>query len=149
MMATQLKPAALNASGIVPLDHRLLVLPDPVEEKTKGGIIIPVSEADKQKHAQTKATVIALGDMCWAEARYDAERFGVDAAFPQPGDRVLVGRYTGDTHKGADGQEYTVLNDEDVIAFLASRPLPMVEGEEVDRMKTRIESIDKAIRKLS
>lgn len=108
----------LNTSGIVPLDHRLLVLHDPVETKV-GSIIIPDSEADKRKYAQTKATVIACGDMCWAEARYDASRFGVSAAFPEPGDRVLVGRYTGDTHKGEDGRDYTVLNDEDVIAFLS------------------------------
>lgn len=110
--------APLNTSGIVPLDHRLLILPDPVEEKTKGGIILPDQETSKQKYAQTKATVVALGDMCWAEARYDAARFEVDATFPDVGDRVLVGRYTGDTHKGADGKDYTVLNDTDIIAFL-------------------------------
>ena len=111
------RPAPLNTSGIIPLDHRLLVLHDPVDEKI-GSIIIPDMERDKKKYAQTKATVIALGDMCWAEARYDAERFGVNAAFPEAGNRVLVGRYTGDTHKGADGKDYTVINDVDVIAFI-------------------------------
>lgn len=109
----------LNTSGIVPLDHRLLILPDPVSETFEGtSLIRPDKERDKQKYAQTKATVIALGDMCWAEARYDAARFEVDATFPDIGDRVLVGRYTGDTHKGADGKDYTVLNDTDIIAFL-------------------------------
>jgi co-chaperonin GroES (HSP10) len=109
----------INTSGIIPLDHRLLVLHDVVSDKFEGtSLIRPDAERDKQKHAQTKATVIACGDMCWAEARYDAQRFGVDAIFPEPGSRVLVGRYTGDTHKGADGQDYTVLNDSDVIAFL-------------------------------
>lgn len=116
--AMRIADKPLNTSGITPLDHRLLILPDPVEEKTKGGIFLPNQETDKQKFAQTKATVIALGDMCWAEARYDAERFGVNASFPEPGNRVLVGRYTGDTHKGADGKDYTVINDVDVIAYL-------------------------------
>lgn len=111
---------ALNTSGIAPLDNRLLILQDKVEEKTKGGIFLPDQETSKQKYAQTRATVIAVGPMCWAEARYDADRFGVDAAFPEPGNRVLVGRYTGDTHKGADGREYVVINDTDVIAFLES-----------------------------
>lgn len=109
----------LNTSGIIPLDHRLLVLHDPIEEKV-GSIIIPDMERDKQKYAQTKATVIACGDMCWAEAKHDARQFGIDATFPEPGARVLVGRYTGDTHKGADGRDYTVLNDEDVIALIGS-----------------------------
>lgn len=112
------RKSKLNTSGILPLDHRLLVLHDTVEEKTKGGIFLPDQETSKQKHAQTKATVIALGDMCWAEARHDARQFGVNATFPEPGDRVLVGRYTGDQHKGRDGKEYTVLNDTDIIAFL-------------------------------
>lgn len=111
----------LNTSGIVPLDNRLLVLHDPVSDKFEGtSLLRPDQERDKQKYAQTKATVIATGPMCWGEARYDAQRFGVEADFPQPGDRVLVGRYTGDTHKGTDGRDYTVINDSDVIAFLES-----------------------------
>lgn len=107
----------LNTSGILPLDHRLLVLHDPVETKV-GSIIIPDSEADKRKFAQTKATVIACGDMCWAEAKHDARQFGINAAFPEAGDRVLVGRYTGDQHKGADGREYTIINDGDVLGLV-------------------------------
>ncbi len=117
-MATQLKPVEpLNTSGIIPFDHRCLVLHDSVETKV-GSIIIPDSEADKRKFAQTKATVIACGHMAFAEARHDAQQFGVEASFPGPGDRVLVGRYTGDTHKGEDGVEYVVLNDSDIIAFI-------------------------------
>lgn len=110
----------LNTSGIVPFDKRVLVLHDPVEAVTAGGIIIPIEKAEKDKYAQTRATVIAVGDMAWAEAKYDATQFGVESAFPRPGDRVLVGRYTGDTHKGADGADYVVLNDTDIIAFIKS-----------------------------
>lgn len=107
-----------NTSGIIPLDHRVLVLHDPVEERTAGGIILPDSERDKQKHATTNATVIACGALAWSEAKHDARQFGIAAQFPEPGSRVKVGRYTGDQHKGADGAEYTILNDTDVIALL-------------------------------
>ena len=106
-----------NTSGIVPLDHRVLVLHDAVEEKV-GSIILPDSERDKKKYAMTDATVIAVGALAWAEARHDTKTFEIDAAFPKPGDRVKVGKYTGDQHKGADGKEYTILNDTDVIALL-------------------------------
>jgi chaperonin GroES len=108
--------ATVNAdtSGIVPLDQRVVVLRDVVEEKTKGGIILPDSERDKQKHATTRATVIAVGPCAWAEAKHDAP----DSGYPEPGSRVIVGRYTGDNHKGVDGAEYTILNDTDVIALL-------------------------------
>ncbi len=108
----------VNTSGIVPFDKRCLVLHDPVEEKTAGGIILPDQERDKQKYAMTRATVIALGDMAFAEAKYDAKQFGMNASFPEAGDRVLVGRYTGDTHKGNDGKDYTVINDTDIIGFI-------------------------------
>lgn len=107
-----------NASGIIPLDHRVLVLHDTVEERTAGGIILPASEVDKQKYATTNATVISVGALAWAEARHDIEAFKIDAMLPQPGDRVKVGKYTGENHKGADGKEYTILNDTDVLALL-------------------------------
>ena len=108
----------MNKSGIYPLDHRVLILPDKVEEKTAGGIIIPISETDKQKYAMTNATVVAVGALAWSEAKHDARTFGVDAKFPEAGSRVKVGRYTGDRHEGADGEEYTIINDTDVIALL-------------------------------
>ncbi len=109
----------MNPSGIIPFDKRVLVLHDPISDKFEGtSLLRPDAEKDKQKYAQTRATVIAVGDMAWAEAKYDAQQFGTAAAFPSPGDRVLVGRYTGDAHKGADGVDYVVVNDLDVIAFL-------------------------------
>lgn len=107
----------VNTSGIIPFDKRCLVLHDVVEEKV-GSLYLPPSEVDKKKYAQTTATVIAVGAMAFGEAKYDARQFEVDASFPEPGDRVLVGRYTGDVHKGADGKEYVILNDVDIIAFL-------------------------------
>lgn len=108
----------MNPSGIYPLDHRVLILPDKVEEVTKGGIIIPSSETDKQKFAMTNAVVIAVGALAWSEAKHDAVSFGIDAKFPEPGTRVKVGKYTGDVHKGIDGEEYTIINDTDVVALL-------------------------------
>lgn len=109
---------AENTSGIVPLDKRVLVLHDPVDEVTKGGIILPTSEVDKKKYATTNATVIAIGALAWAEARHDIQTFNLDAVLPEPGDRVKVGKYTGEQHKGRDGKEYTILNDSDVLALL-------------------------------
>lgn len=110
--------APFNASGIIPLDHRVLVLRDKVEEKTAGGIYLPQQEQDKQSHATTNATVIAVGGLAWSEAKHDAKTFGIDTSFPDVGSRVKVGRYTGDNHKGADGQEYTIMNDSDIVALL-------------------------------
>jgi co-chaperonin GroES (HSP10) len=109
----------VNSSGITPLDHRVLIKQDDPETVTAGVIILPPSETDKQKYAMTNATVIAVGSLAWAEAKHDAERFGVDFNAPVPGSRIKVGKYAGTRYEGEDGAEYTIVNDEDVIGLLA------------------------------
>lgn len=103
----------VNPSGIVPIDLRVLVLPDAPGTKI-GSIIIPETEVEKRKFAQTKGTLIAVGENAWEEAA------GRSAAFikPAPGDRVIIGKYAGIEIKGTDGVEYRLMNDEDVTARL-------------------------------
>ena len=105
--------AALNTSGFAPLDLRVLVLPDPVEEKV-GAIFLPDSVKDQNKWAQARGTIIAVGDNAWEEAKARAPRFTA----PRPGDRILYGKYSGQKVTGADGRDYQIMNDEDVIARL-------------------------------
>ena len=97
-----------DQSGIIPTDVRVLLLPDKVEEKTAGGIILPGYSKDKLQHAQIKATLVAVGGSAfidWAGIK------------PEVGDRVAVGKYSGSYLPGADGKEYQVVNDLDVIAI--------------------------------
>lgn len=100
-----------NRSGLVPVDLRILVKPDPVEEVTSGGIIRPDVVKDKQKYAATKATLIAVGDNAFKE-------WGAGARRPNPGDRVIFAQYTGAREKGADGEDYCVMNDADLLAVV-------------------------------
>ena len=97
-----------NPSGITPLDLVALVLPDAVEEVTKGGIIIPDAARDRQKYHTQKATIVALGKSCFADW---IEK-------PAPGDRVLIVQYAGTLIKGNDGLEYRIVRNEDIIAGL-------------------------------
>lgn len=98
----------MNTSGFTPFDTRVVILPDPVEAKV-GSIIMPDQVVEKDKWAQTKATVIAVG----ANAFLD---WGEAAPKPEAGDRVIAGKYVGATHKGADDKLYTVCNDTDILA---------------------------------
>ena len=102
----------MNSSGITPLDLRILVKPDPVEEVSKGGIILADATRDKQKYAATKATLVAMGCNAFRE-------WGPHALKPEPGDRVLYAQYTGAREQGADGTDYVVMNDADLIAVLS------------------------------
>lgn len=97
-----------NPSGIVPTDVKVLVKPDPVEEKTKGGIILADTTKDKAKYAGTKATLIAAGPNAFRE-------WGDGCDIPV-GSRVLYAQYSGARLEGLDGEDYVVMNDEDLIA---------------------------------
>jgi chaperonin GroES len=101
----------INTSGIHPVDLRVLVKPDPVEEVTKGGIIIADATKDKQKFAGTKATLIAVGCNAFLE-------WGQGARKPQPGDRVHYAQYSGSWIKGDDGADYVILNDKDLTSIV-------------------------------
>lgn len=102
----------MNASGITPLDLKVLVRPDPAETKSLGGIIIPDTVSDKQKFAAVKAALIAAGPNAFRE-------WGEGNA-PKAGDRILMAQYAGARVKGADDIDYVLLNDEDVVAILGA-----------------------------
>ena len=97
-----------NTSGMVPVDLKMLVKVDPPETRTAGGIIMPESSLEKQKYAAQKATIIAIGKSCFAEW---IEKLN-------EGERVLIAQYSGALLKGADGEDYRIIRDEDVIARL-------------------------------
>lgn len=103
---------SMNSSGITPLDVRVLVKPDRVEEKTKGGIILPDQHKEQQKWATMKGTLVAVGVNAWAEAKQGG------FVPPEPGARVMFAKYGGVNLEGADGDEYRIMNDEDVVASL-------------------------------
>jgi chaperonin GroES len=104
----------MNTSGIQPLDLRVLVLPDPVETKTAGGIILPDATKEKEKFATMNGTLIAVGVNAWEEAAARSSGF----VKPVPGDRVLISKYGGVMLTGDDGKEYRIMNDDDITALL-------------------------------
>lgn len=104
-----------NNSGVIPLDLRVVVMPDPVETMTKGGIILAESAVDREKYATVKATLVAAGENAWEEAASRSPYF----TKPQAGERIMIAKYGGVLFKGPDGADYRILNDDDVIARLA------------------------------
>lgn len=99
-----------NASGIVPLDLRVLVKPDEAQTKI-GSIALPDSAIEKAKYAGTKATLVAVGANAFKE-------WGEEATKPQPGDRVHFAQYSGARLKGEDDVEYVIMNDADLTSIV-------------------------------
>jgi co-chaperonin GroES (HSP10) len=99
-----------NTSGIHPKGHRVLILPDPVEEVTQSGIILSVGEnRDRERLAQLKGTIVELGNTAWLDQ---------PSPWANKGDHVIFGKYSGLIYQGADEKEYRIINDLDVVAIV-------------------------------
>lgn len=97
-----------NDSGILPRGHRILVLPEIVEEMSAGGIVINVgNDMKREELAQINGKVIAMGNTCYH-----------DQAEPwcRVGDTVIFGKYSGLFYTGDDDKKYRIVNDLDVVA---------------------------------
>ena len=103
-------PQASNKSGFRATGHRVLLLADPVEQKTASGIILQQKTVDAEQNLAVWATVVEIGHDAWADKSTD---------YCDVGDRVLIGQYTGKFHVSeTDGRTYRFINDLDVISPL-------------------------------
>lgn len=109
-----------NASGLRPVEYKVLVLPDVVEEKTDAGIIIPEQVRDKERWALNKGTLVAAGGLAfdyWVKFDPSGKPTNLDT-IPRIGCRVAFAKYSGQVMQGADGKEYRLCNDKDIAAVI-------------------------------
>ena len=90
-----------------PLGDRVLVKPLEVEEKKKGGIIIP----DTAKEKPQEGKVIAVGKGKTAE---EGKILPLDV---KVGDRILFGKYSGNEIK-IDDEDYLIVKEEDILGII-------------------------------
>ena len=99
-----------NKSGIQPVEYKVLVLPEQIEEKTEGGIILPDTTKEKEEWAQIKAVLVAVGGNAFKDPDWNEP-------VPQIGDQVYIAKYAGNFIEGKDGEEYRLCNDKDIGAI--------------------------------
>lgn len=88
--------------AVRPLSDRVLVKPNPAEEKTAGGLFIP----DTAKEKPLMGKVIAVGPGT------------ADIAMEvKVGDTVMYGKYAG-TELNYEGESYLVMKQADIIAVI-------------------------------
>ena len=113
-----------NESGISPLGARVLVLPDVAEEQTTGGVHLPPDVAARNGMAAETGVLVALGEGAFA---WSGDRIHPWVGRrPEPGDRVIIERYTGQLQRGLDGQIYRICEDRAIGAIATA---PREEGE--------------------
>ena len=92
----------MSKVNIKPLADRVLVQPEPAEETTASGIIIP----DTAKEKPQRGTVVAVG-----KGKKD------EPMTVKEGDKVLYGKYAG-TEITIDGTEYLIMRESDIFAIV-------------------------------
>ena len=86
---------------VKPLGDRVLVKRIETREEVRGGIIIP----DTAKEKPQEAEVVAVGD---------GKRLPMSV---KKGDRVLIGKYSGQDIKIND-EEHTILREDEILAII-------------------------------
>ncbi len=93
--------------GYRPLGDRLLVKPNPSEETTKSGIVLPDSAQEKPQ----EGTVISAGP----GGKDDSGK--VVAMEVKKGEIILYSKYSG-TEVKIDGKEHLIIKESDVLAIV-------------------------------
>jgi co-chaperonin GroES (HSP10) len=113
-----------NESGYIPVEDKLLLLPDEVSEKA-GLIHKPDVARAQEQMAQVRALLVAIGGNCF-------EDWG--DPHPKVFGRVMVCKYAGILKvPGADGREYQICTDRDITAIIETD----IEPEELEFLGTR------------
>ena len=92
---------------VKPLGDRVLLKRVEAEEEVRGGIIIP----DTAKEKPQEAEVVSVGD---GKMDDDGKRLPMSVT---KGDRVLIGKYTGQDIKIND-EEHTIVREDEILAII-------------------------------
>lgn len=99
-----------EAARLTPLDYFCLIRLDPVEQMSKGGIIMTEIRTDRNQMAETFATLVKVGANAFTD-------FG--DVVPEPGDRILVKKYAGQMPVAGDSTSlFRLVTDKEIIAIL-------------------------------
>ena len=94
-------------ASIKPLADRVVVKPEPAEEKTQSGLYIP----DTAKEKPQRGTIIAVG-----QGRVENGTH-IDMTVKE-GDTVLYGKYAG-TEINLDNEDYLIMRESDILGVVS------------------------------
>jgi chaperonin GroES len=98
-----------NTSGLVPVEYKILIEPEEVEQKSTGGIILAPTTTEKEKMAQVRGRLVAAGGNAFEDWL---------PPVPKVGDQIYYAKYAGIVVKAKDGREMRLANDKDITAIV-------------------------------
>jgi chaperonin GroES len=90
---------------LTPLGDRVVVKPEPGEEKTRSGIVLP----DTAKEKPQEGTVVAVG---FGRILDNGQKVPLEV---KVGDKIIYSKYGG-TEVKIDNEEYIILQEKDILA---------------------------------
>ena len=103
---------------IDPEGTKVVIVPDKIDEKTAGGIIIvPPGTRQQEQNAVTQGTLVAIGpraEICWNNGDGKEKPAKV-------GDRVIYAMYGGRRFMWGE-QIFQILQDQDVVGKMLEEP---------------------------
>lgn len=99
----------MNTSGLQPVEFKVLIKPEDVEETTASGIVLARDVTERERMSQVKGTLVAVGGNAFQDW---------NGVVPALGQGVYYAKYAGINIKGEDGKEYRLANDKDISAVL-------------------------------
>jgi chaperonin GroES len=98
---------------IKPVEYKVLIKPDKVEDKSEGGLYIPETVREREEFSVDRGEIIDFGEGFFEK---------LPGPVPQIGDKVIFNRYAGSliTIKNDDGsrENYRLCNDKDICAII-------------------------------
>ncbi len=113
-------------SGILPLGKRVLIFVDKSEERTLGGIELPIDVVERQSLAAVTGVLVAAGPTAFTGALWGGQP-------PAIGVRVLLEQYAGQVQMGVDGEVYRIMEDSNIGAVLPEMPDSSVSEMEISK----------------
>ncbi len=112
-MSLHVAVRANTVEVLAPIDDKLVIVQEPAETTTAGGIVIP-------DNAQMKPTI---GKVIAAGPGKKADDGSIIEMTVKEGDRVLFQKYAGGDVK-LKGIQYTVIKEADVLCILLNQAVP-------------------------
>ena len=98
----------------IPLNWKVLVQPNQVKMKTRGGLRLPTISKDNEEYLTAHGRIASMGDLAFKDRDTGASW---KMNIPQVGNRVTYGKYSGQKVT-INGVRFLLLNDDELTSIL-------------------------------
>jgi chaperonin GroES len=103
----------MNKTGIKPVEFKVLIKVDEVNDRSAGGIFIPEHALEREQMAHDRGQLVDISEMAFSD--WTGRK-------PEIGNKVIFNKYAGSIifHETEDRvrQRYRLVNDKDIVAIL-------------------------------